>query len=130
MTASILPFVLPGSQRDPAPLGEAAPFALCTEPGAFARMAMAWSRCPELWIDTETADWRTSHPRLSLLQVRTPEGALAIVDILAPGMAEVLETAFIPAVMAKPCAAWTARTHASFRKCSGRMIRVACRCGT
>ena len=76
------------------------PFALCTEPGEFARLSATWSRCPELWIDTETADWRTSNPRLSLLQVRTPEGALAIVDILAPGMREVLEAAFIPVVMA------------------------------
>ena len=102
MTASILPFVLPATRPSPATGNEAAPFALCTDPGAFARMALAWSRCPELWIDTETADWRTSRPRLSLLQVRTPDGALAIADILAPGMREVLDAVFVPAVMANP----------------------------
>ena len=76
------------------------PFSLCTDPGEFLQLATAWSRCPELWIDTETADWQTSHPRLSLLQVRTPDDGLFVVDILAPGMRAVLETAFVPAVMA------------------------------
>ena len=76
------------------------PFTLCTDPGEFLQLATAWSRCPELWIDTETADWQTSHPRLSLLQVRTPDDGLFVVDILAPGMRAVLETAFVPAVMA------------------------------
>src|SRR5688572_4246999 len=76
------------------------PFAVCTDPGEFLRLATAWSRCPELWIDTETADWQTSHPRLSLLQVRTPDDGVFVVDILAPGMRAVLDTAFVPAVMA------------------------------
>jgi ribonuclease D len=76
------------------------PFVLCADPGEFLQLATAWSRCPELWIDTETADWQTSHPRLSLLQVRTPDGGLFVVDILAAGMRAVLETAFVPAVMA------------------------------
>lgn len=61
-----------------------------------------WSRCPELWIDTETAEWQTSHPRISLLQVRTPDGRLYVIDVLAPEMREVLETAFVPAVMTEP----------------------------
>src|SRR5687768_7409272 len=77
-----------------------APVVLCADPGEFLRLATAWSRCPELWIDTETADWQTSNPRLSLLQVRTPDGGLFVVDILAGGMRAVLETAFVPAVMA------------------------------
>lgn len=76
------------------------PFMLCADPGEFLQLATTWSRCPELWIDTETADWQTSHPRLSLLQVRTPEGELFVVDILADGMRAVLDTAFVPAVMA------------------------------
>ncbi len=76
------------------------PFRLCADPGEFLQLASAWSRCPELWIDTETAEWQTSHPRLSLLQVRTPDGGLFVVDMLAPGMREILETAFVPAVMA------------------------------
>src|SRR5688500_3696750 len=84
----------------PLPARSELPFALCTDPGEFLRLATAWSRTPELWIDTETADWQTSNPRLSLLQVRTPEGDLHVVDILAPGMRAVLDTAFVPAVMA------------------------------
>ena len=75
-------------------------YALCADPGQFAQLAASWSGYPELWIDTETADWQTSHPRLSLLQVRTPEGGLFVVDMLAPGMREILEGAFVPVVMA------------------------------
>lgn len=87
-----------------APLPSAAevPFTLCTDPGEFLQLATVWSRSPELWIDTETAEWRTSQPRLSLLQVRTPEGGLFVIDILASGMRAVLDTAFVPAVMANP----------------------------
>ena len=77
-------------------------FALCTDPADFRRLATEWSRCPELWIDTETADWQTAHPRLSLLQVRTPEGGLFVVDMLTAGMRAVLEEVFVPAVMANP----------------------------
>jgi ribonuclease D len=77
-------------------------FALCADPVEFRRLAEEWSRCPELWIDTETADWWTPSPRLSLLQVRTPEGRIQVVDILAPGNREVVDTVFVPAVMANP----------------------------
>ena len=77
-------------------------FALCTDPGELRRLAEQWSRSGELWIDTETADWQTPHPRLSLLQVRTPEGSIDVVDVLAPGIREVVDTVFIPAVMANP----------------------------
>ena len=77
-------------------------FQLCTDAAEFRRLVRQWSRCPELWIDTETAEWQTSHPRISLLQVRTPDGRLYVVDVLPPEMREVLEAAFIPAVMAEP----------------------------
>lgn len=77
-------------------------FTLCTDADDFRRSTDEWSRCPELWIDTETADWQTPNPRLSLLQVRTPDGRITVVDVLAPGVREVLDTVFIPAVMANP----------------------------
>ena len=77
-------------------------FSLCTRAEDFRRLVREWAWSPELWIDTETADWQTPHPRLSLLQVRTPEGRIHVVDILAPGTREVLDTAFIPDVMANP----------------------------
>src|SRR5688572_10951001 len=77
-------------------------YALCTDPGEFRRLAAEWSRCEELWIDTETADWQTPHPRLSLLQVRTPDGGLHVIDVLASGMRDALDAVFLPAVMANP----------------------------
>src|SRR5688500_15757591 len=77
-------------------------FALCADAEEFRRLAIDWSQCAELWIDTETADWWTPHPRLSLLQVRTPEGRIHVVDVLAPSGREVLDAVFIPAVMANP----------------------------
>ena len=83
-------------------LAPAIDFALCTDAADFRRLSGEWSRCDQLWIDTETADWWTANPRLSLLQVRTPEGRIHVVDILAAGVREVLETVFIPAVMANP----------------------------
>ena len=78
------------------------PFELCTDAAEFRRLAAQWARERELWIDTETAEWQTSHPRISLLQVRTPDGRLYVVDVLPPAMREVLEAAFIPAVMGEP----------------------------
>ena len=75
-------------------------FALCTDAEDLRRLAAEWSRCDELWIDTETADWWTPNPRLSLLQVRTPQGRIHVVDVLAPGVRAVLDAVFIPAVMA------------------------------
>ena len=41
-------------------------FMLCTDPGELRRLAEQWSRCGELWIDTETADWRRLYRRLPL----------------------------------------------------------------
>src|SRR5688500_1527460 len=77
-------------------------FAVCSDAAEFRRLAGEWGRAGELWIDTEAADWWTPNPRLSLLQVRDPEGRIHVVDVLAPGVREVLDTVFIPAVMANP----------------------------
>lgn len=77
-------------------------FELCDRPDRFREITGQLARQPTLWIDTEVADWFTSSPRLSLLQVRGSDGRLYIVDVLAPGMREVLEEAFIPSVMASP----------------------------
>src|SRR5712691_11163870 len=35
---------------------------------------------PEIWIDTETADWNTKSPRLSLVQLRLGDGSLHVLD--------------------------------------------------
>src|SRR6185503_5551160 len=35
---------------------------------------------PEIWIDTETADWNTKSPRLSLVQLRLGDGSLAVLS--------------------------------------------------
>lgn len=72
----------------------------CADPDAFRGLSDRFARDSELWIDTEVADWQTSAPRLALLQVRTADGTLHIIDMLAPGMRDVLETRFIPRVMA------------------------------
>jgi hypothetical protein len=39
---------------------------------------------PEIWIDTETADWNTKSPRLSLVQLRLGDGSLHVLDVLSP----------------------------------------------
>jgi ribonuclease D len=99
-------------------------FTLCTDADEFRRLGQEWSRCPELWIDTETADWKTSHPRISLLQVRTPEGRLYVVDMLAPGMREALETVFIPAVMADPAIRkWAHNAAYEWRFLGGEQVK-------
>jgi 3'-5' exonuclease len=59
-----------------------------------------WRQEPQLWIDTEVADWSTHSPRLSLLQVRTATGPNVVVDILEGSMRQVLDEDFIPQVMA------------------------------
>ena len=41
----------------------------------------------EIWIDTETADWNTKSPRLSLVQLRLGDGSLHVLDVLSPEMA-------------------------------------------
>jgi hypothetical protein len=100
-------------------------FALCTDPGELRRLAEQWSRCGELWIDTETADWQTPHPRLSLLQVRTPEGSIHVVDVLAPGIREVVDTVFIPAVMANPAVRKWAHSAGFERRYLGGAVGVS-----
>ena len=77
------------------------PFSLCTEPGEFLRLATAWSRCPELWIDTETADWRPRSLAFRCSRCGRPRARWRRGHPRARH-AEVLETAFIPAVMANP----------------------------
>src|SRR4051812_23246060 len=39
---------------------------------------------PAIWIDTETADWNTKSPRLSLVHGATPEMAAAYHSTFAP----------------------------------------------
>lgn len=54
---------------------------------------------PEMFIDIETADWWTPTPRVALLQVLAGR-EVAVFDVLAPGMEQVLSEYFIPHVMA------------------------------
>jgi hypothetical protein len=54
-------------------------------------------------LQPEAADWATSNPRLSLLQVRTATGPNYVIDVLEPQMTQmrrVLDEEFIPQVMA------------------------------
>src|SRR6266850_5306320 len=57
---------------------------------------------PEIWIDTETADWNTKSPRLSLVQLRLGDGSLHVLDVLSPEMAAAYHTTFAPSVIAAP----------------------------
>lgn len=77
-------------------------FELCDRPDRFRELTGELARHPALWIDTEVADWFTQSPRLSLVQVRGYDGRLYVFDVLAPGMGDVLNGAFIPGVMASP----------------------------
>ena len=70
------------------------------EPDAFRAAIAAWGHEPQLWIDTEVADWATSAPRLSLLQVRNANGPNIVADVLEPPMRQILHEEFIPQVMA------------------------------
>ena len=58
-----------------------------------------YQRKPEVFIDIETADWRTHTPRVALLQVMAGR-EVTVFDVLAPGMTQVLTEHFIPDVMA------------------------------
>ena len=59
------------------------------------RAAIAvWRQEPQLWIDTEVADWSTPNPRLSLLQVRTATGPNVVVDVLEGSTRQVLDEEF------------------------------------
>ena len=75
-------------------------FTLVTEPEVFRRQITEWSKQPRLWLDTEVADWFTSAPRLSLLQVRDACGRVSVVDVLDHRLKQVLNDYFIPEVMA------------------------------
>ena len=56
----------------------------------------------EIWIDTETADWNTKSPRLSLVQLRLGDGSLHVLDVLSPEMAAAYHSTFAPRVIAAP----------------------------
>jgi ribonuclease D len=77
-------------------------YRLVEDPAAFSDLVTQLARQPELWIDTEVADWNTAAPRLSLLQVRDGGGRVHLIDALRPGMAAVINCEFIPRVMADP----------------------------
>src|SRR6516164_672645 len=70
------------------------------EPEAFRTAIAAWRNEPQLWLDTEVADWFTKTPMLSLLQVRNAVGRKWVVDVIEPNMRVVLEEEFIPQIMA------------------------------
>jgi ribonuclease D len=70
------------------------------EPEKFRAAIAAWRQQPQLWIDTEVADWATPNPRISLLQVRTGSGPNVVVDVLDGEMRQILHEEFIPQVMA------------------------------
>jgi ribonuclease D len=71
-----------------------------SEPKKFRAAIAKWRREPQLWIDTEVADWWTPTPRLSLLQVRAAAGPNIVVDVLDRPMRQVLDEEFIPQIMA------------------------------
>ena len=56
----------------------------------------------EIWIDTETADWNTKSPRLSLVQLRLGDGSLHVLDVLSREMAAAYHSTFAPRVIAAP----------------------------
>jgi ribonuclease D len=103
-------------------------FELCDRPDRFREITARLAQEATLWIDTEVADWFTSTPRLSLLQVRGSDGRLYVVDMLAPGMREVLEEAFIPRVMASPTVQKWAHSASYERRFLGqeRVENLAC----
>jgi ribonuclease D len=70
------------------------------QPEEFRAAIAAWRREPQLWIDTEVADWFTPSPRLSLLQVRTATGPNVVVDVLEGPLSQILHEEFIPQIMA------------------------------
>ena len=57
----------------------------------------------EIWIDTETADWNTKSPRLSLVQLRLGDGSLHVLDLSPEMTAGVSPTASAPSgLLGKP----------------------------
>jgi hypothetical protein len=80
--------------------GQLASYEQIVQPEKFRAAIAVWRQEPQLWIDTEVADWSTPSPRLSLLQVRTATGPNVVVDVLEGSMRQVLHEEFIPQVMA------------------------------
>jgi ribonuclease D len=70
------------------------------DPLAFRTAIAAWRHEPQLWLDTEIADWSTKTPRLSLLQVRNASGRIWVVDVLEGQMRRIVDEDFVPQVMA------------------------------
>jgi ribonuclease D len=70
------------------------------QPEKFRTAIAGWRHERQLWLDTEVADWFTSTPRVSLLQVRNASGRTWVVDVLDVQMRRVLDDEFIPEVMA------------------------------
>src|SRR5712691_3053580 len=60
------------------------------------------ARQSQVWIDTETADWNTRSPRLSLVQLRLGDGSLHVLDVLSSEMAAAYHSTFAPRVIAAP----------------------------
>jgi len=58
------------------------------------------ARQSQVWIDTETADWNTRSPRLSLVQLRLEDGSIHVIDVLSPEMAAAYHSTFAPRVIA------------------------------
>ena len=79
--------------------GGDAPIELVSDRQRFFAKIRDYQHEPELFIDIETADWWTPTPRVALLQVWAGR-EVAVFDVLAPGMAEVLSDCFVPCVMA------------------------------
>jgi len=75
---------------------------LVEDPRSFSALVGRLARQPELWIDTEMADWNTTAPRLSLLQVRDGDGRVHVIDVLRPEMTAVVNCELIPRVMEDP----------------------------
>ncbi len=80
--------------------GQLVPTEQIVEPEKFRAAIAIWRQQPQLWIDTEVADWTTPNPRLSLLQVRTATGPNVVVDVLEGAMRQLIDEDFIPQVMA------------------------------
>ena len=79
--------------------GGDAPIELVSDRQRFFAKIRDYQHEPELFIDIETADWWTPTPRVALLQVWAGR-EVAVFDVLAPGMREVLSDCFVPYVMA------------------------------
>ncbi len=71
-------------------------------PASLAALTDLVARQQRIWLDTELADWNTTHPRLSLIQLRLEDGSIHVVDVLSPEMAAAYRETFAPRVLAAP----------------------------